>query len=632
INSVEELFLTGNRLEQFYKYPDKYYDEVLKRDPGDTRTLTEIGKKNLKDGDFVTARSNFAKAIKRLTKDYTRPFTGEALFYQGIALKSLGLYDEAIDTLHRSTWDYAYYSAGFFELAQISCLQGDFRKGLDQINASLSTNTLNHRAVGFKASIQRILKDYKEAAQTVEAIYGLDPLNFRLANEAYLIAKASGNKAKAAAELETMTQKMRDFDQNYLELAIEYINDGMLTEAEDVLTRYKGQNPIVSYTLGYIYDKMGKTEVAKKHFSQAQNLSEEGCFPFRLETINTLKTALSYNKEDGMAYYYLGNILYNMQPELAISYWEKAVSHESVLAMAFRNLGWGYYRHYEDLDKAITYYEKAFELNNKEAIFYAELDELYELNNSSIAKRLAIFEGNSAVLNDRDDAFISQVTVLTLAGKPELSVQYLEGKEFSFREGNSAVREVIIDAQLALGIKYYNDKNYDKALEHFLLAQVPEEEAGSARSGNRSIQVNYYIGMAYKAMDNQKEAKKFFEKATVIEKTSKRRQSMLRGFMNYYMGLSYLELGEKAKADQIFKALVEGGNAGINTDSDDENTYFQIFGGKENENVSKSLSYTTRGLGYKGLGDKKSAKDDLSKAIELFTGNLWAQIELNELN
>ncbi len=28
---------------------------------------------------------------------------------------------------------------------------------------------------------------------------------------------------------------MRDFDQNYIELAVGYLNEGMLTEAEDVL-------------------------------------------------------------------------------------------------------------------------------------------------------------------------------------------------------------------------------------------------------------------------------------------------------------------------------------------------------------------------------------------------------------
>ena len=39
---------------------------------------------------------------------------------------------------------------------------------------------------------------------------------------------------------------------------------------------------------------------------------------------------------------------------------------------------------------------------------------------------------------NRDDAFVRQIGVLTLAGKPEKSVEYLQGKKFSYREGTSS--------------------------------------------------------------------------------------------------------------------------------------------------------------------------------------------------
>ena len=66
---------------------------------------------------------------------------------------------------------------------------------------------------------------------------------------------------KAGQDLASLTKKMRDFDQNYLELAVGYLNDGMVNDAEDVLMRFKGKDPEVSYYLGYIQDKKGnKTE------------------------------------------------------------------------------------------------------------------------------------------------------------------------------------------------------------------------------------------------------------------------------------------------------------------------------------------------------------------------------------
>lgn len=628
ITSNEELFLTGYRKEQFYKNPNNHYNEVLKRDPNDTRTNTTIGHQLLKNGDYVKARQHFSKAINRLTGDYTRPSTGEALYLQGITLKGLDLYEEAIDTLYRATWDYAYHSSAYFELTQISSMQGDFKKALHQINESLSTNMKNNRAIGLKASIQRRMKDYKGASETISKAVVKDPLNFRLANEAYLIAKESGNTSLAKTELASFSIKMRDFDLNYLELAVGYVNEGFFNEAQDVLKRFNGNNPIVNYYLGYIQHKLGNKEQAAKQFKIANSLSEDNCFPFRLETIKILKTAIDYNNADGKAYYYLGNILYNKQPAIAIKYWEEAVKYETELAMAYRNLGWGYYRHYEDYQKAIPFYEKAILLDKSIAIFYAELDNLYELNNSSIEKRLKIFEGNSKVIRVRDDAFISQITVLTLARKPDLAVQHLKGKQFSFREGNSRVREVIIDAQLTLGMQFLGKKKYTKALEHFLLAQVPDEEAGSARSGNRSLQINYFIGLAYEALKDNTNAEKYFKKAVVLDKPDKRRKSKVGGYMNYYQGLSYLKLGDKIAANNIFNSLVEHGSKLLNPNVEVEDDYFQIFGEKEKENTRKSNAHTVRGLGYKGLGNKKSAKEDLTTAVDLSLSNLWAQIEL----
>lgn len=625
IETVEELYLTGSRLEQFYKQPADYYMEALKRDPADIRTNIAVGNQYLKNGDYNTARKYFATAVKRLTIDYTRPSDCEALYLQGLTLKALELYDEAIDTLYRASWDYAYYSAAYFELAQISCIMGDLPKALMQIEESLLSNMRNNRAHGLKASIQRRLGDYEGARKTLEGILEGDPLNFRTGNEIYLIEKESGNVQEAEKRLALLSERMRSFDQNYIELAVGYLNEGMLREAEDVLLRYNGNNPIAQYYLGFIQDKSGNHENAEKYFKNARGLSEEFCFPFRLETVKVLEKAIEYDKRDGKAYYYLGNILYNKQAAKAVDYWELAIKNEPDLSMAYRNLGWGYYRHYKDIQKAVPYYEKAIALDNSNAILYTELDNLYELNNSPIEQRLKIFEGNEQIVNDRDDAFIHMISVLTLAGKPEKSVEYLKDKVFSYREGNSRVREVIIDAQLSLGLKYMADQNYQKALDHFLLAQIPDEEAGSARSGNRNIQVNYFIGLAYESLEMKNKAKEFYGLATEAETNGE------IGIMSYYQGLCFQKLKDKKKAQEIFNGLIESGNKIINKSDELREDFFVIFGEREAENVKNSQAFTQRGLGYKGLGKTALAKDDLKKAVDLSVSNLWANIELSEL-
>lgn len=624
LETVEELYLTGKRVEQFYapRYNAlDWYMEALRRDPDDIRTNTAVGNHYLKNGDYVKARAYLSRAIKGLTKDYTRPVDCEALYLQGVVLKSLGLYDEAIDTLYRATWDYAWHSAAYFHLAQISMQKNDLTKALHQINESLSTNTKNNKAIALKASILRRSGKSNEAMHLIEKIRTDDPLDFRLLNESYLIAKELGNNAKADSLLSKLNKEMRSFDENYLELATGYINDGLYDEAEEVLRRFKGKNPMFDYYHGFIYSKRNKEDMAMAHFKAAEIYPVDGIFPWRLETVDILKEALRLNPNGGKAYYYIGNILYEKQPEYAIECWKNAIKHNPDLAVAYRNIGWGYHRHYQNIPEAISYYEKAMELTKEEAIYYAELDALYELNNSPIDKRIKLFEGQNHVVRQKDDAFSRQIEVLTLAGQPDKAVEYLEGYTFAYREGTSRVREIIIDAQLMLGKKYFENNDYEKALDCFLKAQIPEEEAGSARFGNREIQVNYFIGLGYEALGKSTEANTYFKKAT-------EKQTGAMDVMNYYQALSYSRLGDTKSAKKIFEALIEEGTKQLQKPGVSEAGV--IFGEREAENVLHSRYKTMIGLGWKGLNKDKQAKEALKSAVELSYSNLWAKVELEE--
>ncbi len=623
LETVEELYLTGKRVEQFYapQYNEMdWYMEALKRDPGDIRTNTAVGNHYLRNGDYHKARTYLSKAIKRLTGDYTRPSNCEPLYLQGLTLKALGLYDEAIDTLYRASWDYAYHSAAYYQLAQISVMKGDMQKALQQVNESLVTNARNNRAVALKTSLQRMMGNLDGAGQTLATVADSDPLDFRLRNEQYLIVEDLGNNQKAEDLLASLNNKMRDLDENYLNVAVGYINDGLLIEAEEVLQRFQGSNPLFDYYLGYIYEKKGNTAKAKELFAKAAGQPVESIFPHRLETVGVLKTALNYNPADGRAFYYIGNILYDKQPETAIENWEKAVAQSPGLAMAHRNLGWGYYRHYREVQKAITHYEKAIDLNKNEAIYYTELDELYEMTNTPVDTRLKLFAGNNEAVKKRDDAFIRQIEVLTLAGQPEKAVEYLDGVKFAYREGSSIVREITIDAHLMLGKKYLGQKDYEKALGHFLKAQVQDEEAGSARFGNRDMQVNYYIGLAYEALGNKSEAMNYFQKVSQMEPGK-------ISTMDYYRGMSFMKTGERTKAEKVFEAMVAEAEKELQSSGTADAGV--IFGEQEAESVRKSRYHTMKGLGYKGLGKTKLANEDLNKAVELSYSNLWAKVELN---
>jgi len=624
IKSVEELYLTGSRILQFYNptlNAMDYFDEALRRDPLDIRTNIAVGNIHLRNGEYEIARSYFSKAISRVTRDYTRPSTCEALYMQGLTLRAMGLYDEAVDTLYRATWDYAFHSTAYIELARISCMRGDLRKALSQINESLSTNAVNNSAINLKASIQRNLGDTDAARKTIADIIANDPLDFRAGNENYLIAMKAGDTKQSTAALSDLKRKMRGFDQNYLELAAGYINDGLLTDAEDVLKRYEGKNQEINYYLGYLQDKKGNRTEAEKYFAAASGLPVDYGFPFRLESVKVLELASRYNPGDAKPYYYLGNLLYDKQPEKALENWEKAVRIDPSLAIAWRNMGFGYYYHSHDLKKAINAYEKAISIKNDDPIYYAELDPLYEMNNAPIETRSRLFESRHEIVKQRDDSFVREVMVLNLSGQSEKAVEYLQSSSFHFREGSSRVRDITADAYLLLGKKYLAEKKYDQAIKEFAAinkANVIDDSEGSA-GDIRTPQINYFIGLTYEALGKKSDAKSYFNKA---------KDQVLRevNYIRYYQGLSYKKLGNKEKAAEYFNSLISEGEKKMSAEADID--FFAKFGEREAENVRLSNAYFLKGLGYKGLGNTKAAEENLRKAVELSASNLWADVEL----
>ena len=621
LETVEELYLTGQRIEQFYapRYdPMDWYMAALEIDPGDVRTNIAVGNRLLKNGDYTAARAYLSKAIKRLTNDYTIPSSLEALYLQGLTLRSLGLLEHAEDTLYRATWDYAWHSAAYFQLAELSCAKNDFTKALHQINESLWTNARNNSAIALKASIQRRMGNFDGARATLAVIADADPLDFRLRNEYYLIEKEAGNTQKANEILASLNREMRGFDDNYLSLATGYLNNGLLKEAEEIFKRFEGNNPFFNYYLGYIYDKNGDEEQALRHFKAAAAQPVDFIFPHRLGSIDVLNTALKYNPTDGQAYYFIGNILFDKQPERAIRNWENAVEQNPELSIAYRNIGWGYFYHYNDIQKAISYYEKAISINKNDAMYYNELSELYDRNNTPIATRLKLFEGSDIeVVKKRDDALMWLIENLLLSGQAEKAVELLDGVDFVFREGSSRSRDVRINGYLMLGKQYYDNKEYQKALDYFLKSQVFREEAAEERLGERELQINYFIGLAYKALGNRAKANEFFRKS--VQETPRN-----INVMSYYQGLSHAELGNNAQAKIIFDALISQASEQLERTAISE---VVIFGRNETESERRSRLHTMRGLGYKGIGELQKANDDLQKAVELSQSNLWAVAE-----
>jgi tetratricopeptide (TPR) repeat protein len=171
---------------------------------------------------FKEAEEHLRRALERTTKNYTTPKDGEAYYYLGVALRAQGKYDEAYDAFYKATWYHAWHAAAYYSLAEIDCLKGNFYMALEHLERSLSTNTLNTKALDLKSTVLRKIGRLGEAEEAALKALAIDPLDFWAGNELYLIKSEMGMEMEANEELEALKVKMRDEPQSYLELATDY--------------------------------------------------------------------------------------------------------------------------------------------------------------------------------------------------------------------------------------------------------------------------------------------------------------------------------------------------------------------------------------------------------------------------
>ncbi|MBN2489507.1 MAG: DUF5107 domain-containing protein [Planctomycetes bacterium] len=637
IATVDELLLAGQRLEQFHSPAldsEPYYDEALRRDPGDTATNVAVGIRLLRQCRFPEAEARFRAALARLAGNHTNPRSGEAGYLLGLALRFQGKNDAAYEAFGRAAWDQAFHAAACLQLAELDSERHDFAAALAHVDRALATNAWNTVALDLKTTLLRRQGRAAEAGALADQVLALDPLDFRAAYEQCLaLAAAAGGSAddtaarKAADLRAALTARLRGEVQSYLELAHDYGHGGFLEEAIAVLEMAEEagcRDPLLHYTLGHFHRRAGHAAAAARAFSRGRAASPVGCFPFRRESIAVLHDAVQHNPTDPRAPYYLGNLLYEHRPRDAMAAWEQAIALDARFATAHRNLGMALAQVDNDVARAVACLDRAVACDPEDPRLLLERDVLYESARVPAEKRLEALLAQQAVVARHNDAFSREIVLLTRLGRYDEAIAPLLNQRFRKWEGIDNIHTTYVDAHLLRGWQRLDAGKAREALADFEAAlRYPENlEVAPPADGGRAGQCWFFSGLAHEAAGNRDEAQSFFEKAAAAAAGGA--ESALR----YYQGRALEKRGRAAEGRALFEGLIaSAGKRLAALETGEAVDYFAKFGQRRPVHEQQAHAHYLGGLGQLGLGRRDEARAAFDKALALDPDHVWARAE-----
>lgn len=562
IKTTEQLYLTGLHLEQYRHAtynPVEYYEEALRRDPIDVRNNNALGLWYIRKGRFQRAELYLLTAVKTLQKRNPNPYDGEPIYNLGLALKYQGRMDEAYARFYKSCWNAAWQDAGYFACAQISLMQGRLEDALDEIDRSLIRNWHHHKARALKAAILRKMGRKEDALRLIEDSLDIDKFNFGCRYEKYLL---TGD----VADLQVLKELMRGEAHNYDEIALDYCGAGCWTEAASLWNIASSENavtPMTYYYWGWCLEE-GGLEGADAIFAKAVAACPDYCFPNRLEAILALQCAMEKNPEDARAPYYLGNLYYDKrQYDLATEYWEKSATLDSSFPTVWRNLALVYFNKQHQAEKALECMEKAFRLDETDARILMELDQLYKRMQRPHAERLAFLQQYPALIAQRDDLVLEEITLLNQTGAYEKAKTLLDAHIFHPWEGGEGkvpAQYQFARVELAkLALKEGRNEEAVQLLEECLV--YPHHLGEGKLYGAQENDFYYFLGCAYDAMGQKEKAKECWEKATLgpTEPAAALYYNDAKPDKIFYQGLALMKLGRTDEAKGRFHKLISYG-------------------------------------------------------------------------
>jgi len=588
--SAETAFLKGYYSIKHWNFESamNYFKEALEMDPGLVPAMRWLGILYYKTGRIEEALTLFDKVLKRNEDDYM------ARYYRALSKKSLGIVLRLKDDLYTVSRRAAYRHLAPYVLAALELGDENYLDANALLKKAIRYNPDDIKARVMLAAVERHLGDEKEAEILIEEALCEDPIfPLALVEKMWLTGESELDLLRADPEY-------------FLEVAVDYMEMNLFVDALRTLMLWDEnggvrEHPIVNYYLGYLNDKLGHKDTAKKYFEKASTGRPDYVFPFRIETEPVLKLALTYNRSDWKAYYYLGNLLSaKLRWEEGLECFEKAARFSPEFPVLYRNLGEVYWKKRKDFEMAEKMFEKAVAYSSDDFRLYVTLDELYAMNRKHTEREKLYREAPSNVKKNFNYV-LKRAQYYVDTDQSTKALEILRTHTFLPWEGWTRAREVYVLALLKRAHLYTKNTEYRKALKDYFAAMEYPENLGTGKPSHPVfIRENYYIGLCYEKLGKRDIAGRHYREAEK-EKTG------IASINRYYKALALRKLGKTKKAERLLAEMKVRS----------ENLIQQGRG-------VRSQYYLWASMACHALGNDIQAKKYLVDAIELDPSYRWA--------
>lgn len=558
IDSIDELYLTGVHLQQ-YRHPTRsplpYFEEVLRRDPFDSRASTAVGALHYRRGDYAAAREHFERALHRLTHRNLNPASGEASYRLGLVLERIGDLDEATGHFGKAAWDAAWALPAELALARISLRQLRADDALRHAAAAAQHDAANPDAALLNILALRALGRHDAAAAALTARVEADPLDSVALS---LAALDSGGAAEFADPKTALTAAVDLARRGQLRDALLLSTPVVAprTPASAQIKAFGNPVPIAHYLRALWWQRLDEPIRAAEERMAAREADSRYAFPFGLDEYDALVAAIAADASDPVAPALLGAWLLDAgRTSDALAALTSAMELGSADPVAWRNAAIATVNTGGDADTADHYLAHALQLSADDARLVFERDVLARVRGIDDRERLAALEQHGPVVLERDDLAVHYLELLVAAGRAPEALDILSTRRFQPFEGGEGQVIRVYDAASFEVARTSIESNPAAAIELLEGGIAVPANLGEGRHPAGSMAERFVLlGDAFNRAARVDDARAAWQRARAgagpLAVTARPAEQA-----DYWVGVAHLRLGELSEAAAVWTSL-----------------------------------------------------------------------------